>query len=129
MSRGESARFGSRAFGSPRTPESPGSGVLAYPRGGAVAWERSTRAARLPGDWAARRRFVLERDPVCRVCRRAASVEVDHVIPGDDHNPGNLQGICTDCHKTKTQTEAFAGRTLRRRPDERHPGMMLDGQC
>jgi 5-methylcytosine-specific restriction enzyme A len=74
------------------------------------AWEGSTRRQRLPGDWERRRRAVLARDPLCRVCDNALSREVDHIVPGDDHSLENLQGICVSCHETKTQAEAQAAR-------------------
>jgi 5-methylcytosine-specific restriction protein A len=79
-----------------------------------VAWAGSTRRARLPSDWERRRRSVLARDEVCqdhRVCRGLAlAVEVDHIQRGDDHSLSNLQGICVDCHRAKTQAEAEASR-------------------
>jgi 5-methylcytosine-specific restriction endonuclease McrA len=71
-------------------------------------WEGSTRRRRLPRDWEKRRRYVLQRDPVCKVCNNALSVEVDHIVNNDDHRYENLQGICTRCHDEKTQREAAA---------------------
>jgi 5-methylcytosine-specific restriction enzyme A len=89
-------------------------------------WSSSTRTTQLPPGW--RTRIcprILERDPVCRVCGINASVEVDHVHDPTDHSDDALQGICTNCHKRKTQREAQAGRARksRRRPVEPHPGL------
>jgi 5-methylcytosine-specific restriction endonuclease McrA len=59
--------------------------------------------------WEIIRRFVLRRDPICKVCDRALSTEVDHVIPlaqgGDPYDPARLQGICSPCHWRKTGAE------------------------
>lgn len=79
-----------------------------------VAWAGSTRRQRLPPDWERRRRAVLARDPICqdgRACHGLAlSREVDHIERGDNHDLENLQGICVDCHRAKTQAEAAAAR-------------------
>jgi 5-methylcytosine-specific restriction enzyme A len=93
-----------------------------------MAWTGSTRRARLPDDWAKRRAAVLERDPVCQlriVCSGSPSTEADHVKPGDDHRPSNLQGVCLPCHLKKSSAEGHAARVWRprRRPTERHPGL------
>ena len=71
-------------------------------------WAGSTRRRRLPGDWNRRRRSVLARDPVCRICQNALSVEVDHIIPHRG-NPdlfwdeiNNWGSLCGPCHKAKT---------------------------
>ena len=51
---------------------------------------------------------ILARDPVCKVCGRAASAQVDHIKPlaqGGDDSYDNLQGICVPCHATKTASE------------------------
>jgi 5-methylcytosine-specific restriction protein A len=75
-----------------------------------IPWQGSTRRARLPRGWETIRRRILLRDPICRVCNGALSTEVDHVEPGDDHTDENLQGICEDCHRRKTQAEARTAR-------------------
>jgi len=69
--------------------------------------DQSTRANR-GRRWMKLRSQILARDPVCRVCNQAESLQVDHVVPlarggGDDYN--NLQGICLACHKDKTARE------------------------
>jgi 5-methylcytosine-specific restriction endonuclease McrA len=78
-----------------------------------VAFEGSTRSARLPKNWHRIRRRILRRDIVCQVCLNRPAIEVDHITPGDDHSPENLQGICTDCHRSKTAREANAARNAR----------------
>lgn len=75
-----------------------------------TAWAGSTRRARLPKGWDKRRRTILDRDPICKVCNEALSTEVDHITPGDDHSHANLQGICKACHAKKTQAEAAEAR-------------------
>ena len=53
---------------------------------------------------------VLARDPVCMLCQRNASTQVDHKKP---HNGDwelftdldNLQGVCEGCHARKTREE------------------------
>lgn len=76
-----------------------------------VAWQGSTRRRRLPRGWEKLRRFVLNRDPICRICGQAVSTECDHVIPSDDHSLDNLQGVCSPCHRIKTQKEAQEARS------------------
>lgn len=78
----------------------------------------------LPPDWHARKAVTFARyGSVCHVCGHRGATEVDHVKAGDDHGTGNLRPIHTTCHKTKTAREALAGRKLRRRPTEQHPGI------
>lgn len=51
---------------------------------------------------------VLAECPVCRVCGRRPSVQVDHVIPlskGGTDISTNLQGICLECHDEKTRKD------------------------
>lgn len=75
-------------------------------------WATSTRRQRLPRGWGRIRARILRRDPICKVCGNAASVEVDHIVAGDDHSDANLQGICKRCHREKTQAEAGRARRL-----------------
>jgi 5-methylcytosine-specific restriction endonuclease McrA len=70
-----------------------------------VPYANSDRAKRLPGDWGSVRRKVLRRDRwLCYICGAAAN-EVDHVVPGDDHDPSNLSAICHPCHLSKSGHE------------------------
>lgn len=77
-------------------------------------WAGSTRRKRLPRGWERLRRFILSRDPICKDGRAcggmALSKEVDHIVNNDDHRPENLQGICRQCHRNKTQAEAARAR-------------------
>lgn len=91
-------------------------------------WSTSTRRSRLPGSWPLLRRTVLERDNgLCQIrgprCTRIATA-VDHIQHGDNHNLTNLQAVCNTCHRVKTQHESHQTRVTRRRPDERHPGVI-----
>ena len=85
--------------------------------------------ARPPG-WKQTRKRILLRDPWCRICRRAASVEVDHVInvrAGGWHGDENLAGLCLECHREKTKREtdrAKASMPKAKRKPERHPGLL-----
>lgn len=73
-------------------------------------WTGSNRRAELPADWDVRRERVLRRDRYrCRRCG-ARATDVDHIDDPADHDPANLQSLCTDCHRVKTLAEAAAGR-------------------
>jgi 5-methylcytosine-specific restriction enzyme A len=55
----------------------------------------------------------LARHPLCVACESQGKVaeakEVDHIIPlhlGGRDDESNLQGLCLDCHKVKTSSEA-----------------------
>jgi 5-methylcytosine-specific restriction enzyme A len=74
------------------------------------AWAGSTRRRRLPPGWARLRRRILHRDPTCTECGQRPSTEVDHLEAGDNHDPSNLRGICTPCHRTKSSREGHAAR-------------------
>lgn len=96
-----------------------------------MAWEGSTRRDRLPPGWSTRTvPRILQRDG--RRCQLAydgctgEATEVDHITPGDDHRDENLQAVCSWCHSRKTAAEGNAARTRysRRRPPERHPGLL-----
>ena len=91
-------------------------------------WANSTRRARLPRDWATRRYQTLRRDSWrCVKCGRLAT-DVDHITAGDNHSMSNLQSLCADHHREKTQAEAVAGTKARharlKLPTEDHPGII-----
>lgn len=51
------------------------------------------------------RHVVLVEEPICRICARKASTQVDHIIPlckGGTDERDNLQGVCDHCHDIKT---------------------------
>ncbi|MGH7243359.1 MAG: HNH endonuclease [Phycisphaerales bacterium] len=57
--------------------------------------------------------MVLRRDPICVVCDREPSSEVDHIRPkaqGGEDTEENLQGICKRCHADKTSHESAEAR-------------------
>ena len=90
-----------------------------------MTWGRgSTR------QWRELRARILRRDPECQlrfdVCT-GISTNVDHILnveAGGTDAPGNLQGVCANCHGVKTQREAAAGRAKQKRPTPRHPGLL-----
>lgn len=58
--------------------------------------------------WMSMRHVVLVEEPVCRVCGRKASAQVDHIVPlckGGTDVRDNLQGICDECHDIKTSSD------------------------
>jgi len=72
--------------------------------------------------WRATRLLILFRDPVCKLCHKAASTIADHIVAARkfvaQHNDdlssffddNNLQGSCKKCHDAKTARECqFAG--------------------
>ena len=69
--------------------------------------------------WRRLRDSVMARDAyLCQPCKALDKLtlasEVDHIIPvskGGKDQHDNLQAICDDCHKAKSQAEARAGRT------------------
>jgi 5-methylcytosine-specific restriction enzyme A len=78
------------------------------------AWYRApkktkAKARTLTGERLQRtRKRLFEMQPLCAVCHRAPSEELDHIIPlskGGDDGWGNLQGLCKPCHVEKTSRE------------------------
>lgn len=71
--------------------------------------------------WNRVRMKVLMRDPVCTVCGKRPSKEVDHRFPegglrerwekngyltsDDRYNPDNLEGLCHRCHAERTEID------------------------
>jgi 5-methylcytosine-specific restriction protein A len=56
------------------------------------------------------RALVLREEPICRMCQRRASTIADHIVPHKGIwqlfvDRKNLQGLCAECHNTKTATE------------------------
>lgn len=97
-------------------------------------WRGSTRKARLPRDWDSEvRPRILKRDGyICYVCGQPGADGVDHITAGDDHSDTNLKAIHHNvppyCHRSKSSSEggraAQAKRIPRKRPTERHPGLL-----
>lgn len=107
-------------------------------------WANSTRARRLPSNWAKLRQQAKRRaHGKCQWTKtdgtrcQSWGSECDHITPNDDHTIDNLQWLCTTHHRIKTQAEAQAAQTQARanrgtappanprlRPTERHPGLL-----
>lgn len=88
-------------------------------QGGWANPARGSRQARGYGaSWDRLRRQVLERDcGVCQACAREGLIhpgnEVDHIVPkaeGGTDDLSNLQTICAERHRLKTQDESARGR-------------------
>ena len=70
------------------------------------------------GRWRKVRRYILAKEPICRLCMVSnprspnAATQVDHIVPrskgGPLFDPSNLQPLCDECHYEKTSRE-FAG--------------------
>lgn len=90
-------------------------------------WQVSSRASRHARGygtaWDKTRAEILRRDRfLCQSCKRSgkatAATEVDHVIPkwkGGKDVEGNLEAICSACHKAKTAAEAAEASAASRR--------------
>lgn len=70
------------------------------------------------GRWQRVRRAILQREPLCRMCRRkghiTAATVVDHITPhkGDEAlfwSADNLQALCGPCHDRDKQSEERRG--------------------
>jgi 5-methylcytosine-specific restriction enzyme A len=77
-------------------------------------WSTGERPDRTRGHkWTKKRKRILRRDPVCRICNRAPSEEVDHIVPiAEGGTDDLLQGACKPCHRAKTQAESRRARGL-----------------
>lgn len=88
-----------------------------------VAWSRSVKKQTTTqrgygAGWRRIRGRVLKRDKgLCQPCKSkgiySVANEVDHIVnkaSGGDDSMSNLQVICKDCHKAKTQKESVQGR-------------------
>ena len=64
----------------------------------------------------AARQRLFAKEPLCRPCRADGRVTLatirDHITPvseGGTEDVGNIQPICADCHRVKTQAESVRG--------------------
>ncbi len=67
----------------------------------------SSHARGYDARWQKLRLTILQRDLLCRACRHALSVHVDHVkakTAGGSDDESNLEGLCGPCHSRKTVT-------------------------
>lgn len=103
------------------TPKKPG------------GWTNSTRKGRLPVDWPQLRKIVFARDgKICHLCGQDGADRVDHIVPGDNHDPLNLAPVHDfappHCHRRKSSLEGHAAqariRALGKMPKEAHPGLL-----
>ncbi|MFT4149210.1 MAG: HNH endonuclease [Paracoccaceae bacterium] len=87
--------------------------------------DKSSRHERGYGTaWDKLRLTILCRDQyLCQPCkaegRPTPAREVDHIVSkskGGTDDVSNLQSICTDCHRAKTQQEGAEGQGRRPRP-------------
>lgn len=95
---------------------------------------RSARTVPLPKDWPAIRRRILKRDGYQCVWDTAAypcgqsATDVDHIGDPNDHTDQNLRSLCSPHHRRRSAsqggTAAQAKRAPRKRPAERHPGLL-----
>lgn len=77
------------------------------------------------------RKAALQRDNhQCVKCGNTQHLEVDHILNvarGGTHDLNNLQTLCADCHREKSQEEARQARAMkrarRRLPVAPHPGV------
>ena len=92
-------------------------------------WQGSDRVKRLPPGWKTIRARILERDPICKICKVRPSAFCDHIeAKQDDHSETGLQGVCGPCHDQKSSREGNEAqrqnpRPGRTRPPEQHPGL------
>ena len=59
-------------------------------------------------EWRQLRAQVLAEEPICVICNKAPSTEVEHKIPRNQGGPDerwNLRGTCKPCHSAKTRIE------------------------
>ena len=83
-------------------------------------WKGSTRKQRLPSNWRAIRKRILERDGFrCqhvlgagRRCGEPAN-QVDHIIPSGSDDDSNLQSLCETHHLWKTGQDSWKLRRKR----------------
>lgn len=79
-----------------------------------MAWSRESRHKRgYDWRWVKLRAAILQRDQhLCQPCLKAGrptpATQVDHIKPkakGGADDQSNLQAICTDCHRAKTDAD------------------------
>ena len=100
-----------------------------------TGWHTSRRRDSLPPDWKQRRAkartraggICEHRDKHGTRCTRQGR-DCDHIRDRNNHDLSNLQWLCTDHHKQKTQREARAAQhakytAAKKRTPEAHPGI------
>lgn len=102
-----------------------------------MTWDTSNRKQRLPSNWPALTQKIKKRDghrcttklpKTGKRCPRTKGLQVDHIIPGDDHRESNLTTICEHHHGQKSSAEGHAARRARwsvpLRTEGEHPGAL-----
>ena len=101
-----------------------------------MGWETSQRRDDLPPNWATLRKQTFTRcNGICEHINEhgqrctARATDCDHITRGNNHSLNNLQGLCSEHHKAKTQREAKQAQRARyiearKRPQEDHPGLI-----
>ncbi len=95
---------------------------------------RSARTAPLPKNWPDIRKRILRRDGYTCTwttdggrCTQAAT-DVDHTGDPNDHRDEMLRSLCAPHHRKRSAAQggqaAQAKRIPRKRPSERHPGLL-----
>ncbi|SEC22560.1 hypothetical protein SAMN04490357_1489 [Streptomyces misionensis] len=101
-------------------------------------WASSDRRERLPADWPKIRLRVLRRDghrctahdQYGQRCEEPAT-DVDHIVPGDDHQEANLRALGGFHHRAESSREGALALAAQRprisnrfRRTETHPGLL-----
>lgn len=99
-----------------------------------MPWTTSTRRSRLPSSWPRLRLIVLARDNYACQAKDSRGIkcllparEVDHKVPGDNHDLSNLQALCPWHHGRKSASEGVAARPprpTRARPSSTNPAFL-----
>lgn len=90
-------------------------------------WTRTRPRRSYSAEYYRNRPIVLAEESVCRLCGRAPSTVVDHIIgvaAGGSDDRSNLQGACYPCNQRKASAIESKPVAQRKRPPERHPGMV-----
>ena len=78
------------------------------------AWTHNKPVERMRGRVLQRERERLfNEQPLCAICQVRATMKRDHIVPlaeGGTDDADNTQGLCSACHKRKTQQEARRGK-------------------
>ena len=117
----------SRSIAAPCASAMPSRAPLHHPSGWRPRepWQKTagqwSTTQPMPRNWKRIAAQVLLEEPLCRPCQAQGFIrmarEVDHIIPrtqGGMTIRANLQAICVECHRQKTNAEFEAGTMGRR---------------
>ena len=100
-----------------------------------MAWQNGGPGSKIPTR--IKRQVQAQQQGRCNTINPAVCIgaidEFDHINNvkalgidrAEANDPGNIQGLCTPCHKEKTQTEAQTARRSGRRKPRPHPADTL----